>query len=610
MGEGKIMQKDLNWFEFKDVIRKPVKNDVWIPLWWIQSVKSAGSGHDIGDYEDFVFLNTVIAPPESKDELFKFECSDLNPVNGNDSKRWENIYIRADTVYDDGYEPLGEYAVLYHEFGRKAPCRHYLNHDLVFALDLIEQGDNWVRPAEGFDVVVRQHRDEKGELFKVDIKAKYLKDYLCAKGCGLFVCAFYERSSIFAERPDFGWPKGEEANKKVSKGCKWAGYMQPMDATGKVFPGKIHVSTFGYKEIHAEDDVPKFDPRDSENEMYAESKEIGDLPVSRYRVVSELRRFEWVDPGKKSVRAGDDEEASLEFYSESDGSLKGRDELEYPPQWLWFRNDVINRVLTYQGASFKWHTADTGTVQINSDWPLHFGVNKLGLINVFAKDIVGLPLWQQEIWKGYNVAPEGGVSEELLMSQMKCQPARTNPVEIDFLSTHDHLRQAFNWISGGKELFEHLPPTMEMHNRIHRFSVQNEDDLFLLAKEICKVTIDAFNIGALRSMLPKTEDIKKLRSRNLFGKFLAQYAGEDVARTAMSPLAYIYDLRCADAHIKSSEVQETMHHLHIDASQPLVEQAKMLIMMTYVSLARSIIIFQNEYRRREKEKSGSVEGCE
>lgn len=594
------MSKDLSWFEFKDIIRKPVKNDVWIPLWWIQSVKSSGSGHDIGDHEDFVFLNTVIAPEESKESLFTFECSDLNPVHGNESKRWDDVYVRADTVYNDGYEPLGEYAVLYHEFGRKASDRHYLNHDLVFALDLIEQGDNWVRPDEGFEIVIRQHRDNEGKIFKIEIKAKYLKDYLCAKECGLFVCAFYERSSIFASCPEFGWPKNGETNKLISEGCKWAGYVQPMDENGGVFPGKIHLSTFGFKDIRSEDDVPKFDPTGSDDNMYSESHVIDGLPVSRYRAVGELRRFEWIEPGEKSVRVGDDEEDALEFYAESDGRLKSGEELKYPQQWLWFRNDVINRILSYQGASFRWCTADTGVVQINSDWPLHFGINKLGLINVYAKDIVSLPRWQQEIWKGYNVAPEGGVSEELLLSQIKCQPAKTQPVEIDFLSTHDCLRQAFKWISGGQELFEHLPPVMEIHNKIHRFSVQKEDDLLTLAKEICKVTVDALNVSALRAMLPKTEEIRELRSRNLFGRFLAKFADDDVARTAMSPLAYIYDLRCADAHIKSSKITDTLKLLHIDTAQPLVRQAETIIMMAYVSLARSLVIFQNEYHKREK----------
>lgn len=593
------MAKDLRWFEFKDIIRKPVKNDVWIPLWWIQSVKSTGSGHDIGDFDDFVFLNTVIAPIESKEELFKFECSDLNPVNGNDSKRWEDIYIRADTVYGDGYEALGEYSVLYQEFGRKDSARHYLNLDLVFALDLIEQDDNWVRPEEGYDVVVRQHRDEDGKVYKIDIKAKYLKDYLSAKQCGLFVCEFYERSSIFSDLPDFGWPKKGEVNKKISEACKWAAYIQPMDESGKVFPGKIQVSTMGYKEIHAEDDIPKFDYAESDSEMYSETKEIDALPVSRYRAVSELRRFEWIEPGEKSVRVGDDEEDSLEFYSEADGSLKGRDDLEYPPQWLWFRSDVINRIISFKGASFKWYTADTGSVQLNGDWPLHFGVNKLGLINVFAKDIVELPLWQQEVWKGYNVTPEGGVSEELLMSQMKCQPASTNPVEIAFLSTHDHLKQAFEWISGGKALFENLPHVMDIHNKIHRFAVQKEDDLFDLAKEICKVTVDALDIGALRSLLPNTEEIKKLRSRGLFQRFLAQHSNDDMAKSAMSPLAYIYDLRCADAHIRSSSVDETLKLLHIDKCQPLVKQAEMLISMACLSLQRALVVFQQEYHRRE-----------
>lgn len=44
----------------------------------------------------------------------------------------------------------------------------------------------------------------------------------------------------------------------------------------------------------------------------------------------------------------------------------------------------------------------------------HFGVNDLGLITVFAKDIGRLDPWEQRIWSAHNVTPDGGPSRELV----------------------------------------------------------------------------------------------------------------------------------------------------------------------------------------------------
>jgi hypothetical protein len=68
-------------------------------------------------------------------------------------------------------------------------------------------------------------------------------------------------------------------------------------------------------------------------------------------------------------------------------------------------------------------------VSCSPDCGVHFGMNRLPLINAYAKDVALLPEWQQRIWAGHNVGPEGGVSEELLASQVRAQPARTQAPE-------------------------------------------------------------------------------------------------------------------------------------------------------------------------------------
>ena len=72
-----------------------------------------------------------------------------------------------------------------------------------------------------------------------------------------------------------------------------------------------------------------------------------------------------------------------------------------------------------------WFTQDTGKVGCASNLTIHFGVNKLGLINVLGKDIAEQPEWAQKIWVAHNACPEGGLSEELHMSQNLASPAST-----------------------------------------------------------------------------------------------------------------------------------------------------------------------------------------
>ena len=95
--------------------------------------------------------------------------------------------MRADTVYNYS-EPIGEYLVLFQCIGREASPKVHINQDLIFALGLIEEDGQWIRPSEGYDTVIRQTRNKEGEIYKVEIKSKYLRDYLCAKKDGGCVC--------------------------------------------------------------------------------------------------------------------------------------------------------------------------------------------------------------------------------------------------------------------------------------------------------------------------------------------------------------------------------------------------------------------------------------
>lgn len=77
--------------------------------------------------------------------------------------------------------------------------------------------------------------------------------------------------------------------------------------------------------------------------------------------------------------------------------------------------------LSIAGAGpLQWHTRDTGQVRCSPDSGVHFGMNKLGLVNVYAKDIALLPAWQQRLWVGFNVGPEGGLPRMAMSTCLRC----------------------------------------------------------------------------------------------------------------------------------------------------------------------------------------------
>ena len=129
---------------------------------------------------------------------------------------------------------------------------------------------------------------------------------------------------------------------------------------------------------------------------------------------------EWVDPDSVSRRVRRDKVApTIFFVVDASGARENRDTLGVGSRWLWFRPDVMMTLAHRRGGGLMWHTKYTGADWCSPDQSVHFGINRVGLINVYAKDIGELPEWQQQIWAGYNIGPDGGVSEELLASQMR-----------------------------------------------------------------------------------------------------------------------------------------------------------------------------------------------
>ena len=318
----------------------------------------------------------------------------------------------------------------------------HLNVDIATALDLRQEGDVWLKPDEGYIEVVRLHRDAAGQPMKLEMRTEHLRDYLAARQMALRLAWYRERDAIIRSADHIEWrdapPSIQEPHYRFE-----ARYHDLHEGSGMPFGGQSAVFTARRIDVYPEDDVPEFGPETDDN-VEAESRTFSHQGAKVFRVEGEIWCEEWVEPATHSVRVrGDKVPSATTFIIDASGQTQSGDEInnEDIGKYLWFRPEVIPDLLRRRGANWRWYTRETGGIKLTDGYGVHFGVNRLGLINAYAYDIGKLPEWQRRIWQGFNVAPEGGVSAELLDAQQRVTPASTHAPEA-------HLADALDAVDG------------------------------------------------------------------------------------------------------------------------------------------------------------------
>ena len=181
------------------------------------------------------------------------------------------------------------------------------------------------------------------------------------------------------------------------------------------------------------------------------------------------------------------------------------------------------------------------------------------------------------------MAPDGKVSEELLASQARGQPAKTIAPEMHLAEALAGLRE-MSRSAFGVTFVRDSERLAEVIAKCHRFRAVDEAGLLALAKDICRVTSDDFDVTALRKLLG-TPDVRELKSIRCLERVLAKKIDPADAGRIMAPLAGINDLRQADAHLKSAEWKGALELVGIDGSLPTVHQGYQLIRGCMRSLA-------------------------
>jgi hypothetical protein len=562
------------WFEMHDIRRRNFDKSVWIPLRAaFHNVCQGKYGYE-GYKKDFFGTGSIAVPKKNKNTVKKLGWMDIGISHQHSGHIEDDIYVPADIYRDYQGEFEGVHLVLNQLSYGDEPSIWHLNQDLVLSLGLKLEGNSWVCPQDGYIEVARLKMNDENRPALLEIKAQYLKDYLCARDMGLYMTSYFDRDMIVADASGISW--NGDSSKEENESVRWEGRIMPIHEGGDPFGEKMAVFHVARTDVEESDDIPDISSIPTDDNTKSETWERKFEGKKLYRVMGDLWRNDWIEPGKISPKVRGDKLASTVFFTiDAEGSKVNGDDLVHSGKWLWFKPDVIMALCHRRGGSLSFYTQDTGSVSCSYGDGVHFGINDLGYINVYAKDIGLLSVWQQQIWAGYNITPDGGVSKELLASQVRAEPAGTQAPE-DFLPKGIVIVNELSQKKLGIKLFREHEVIPDLFNKVHRFRSIDDPSFYALAKDLARLTADSLDTEAMQSIVPPPKKTKWGSLKSL-ENLLASKFNIDLVRKITAPFVGVYELRHADAHLPSSKLDDAFKLIDIDRSRPHIHQAYIML---------------------------------
>jgi hypothetical protein len=571
-----------SWFEMADLRRRRFATAVWVPLYSSEKIVAQGEYGQPGWSEEYLLAHSTAFAPEKRAEAERLDLHDFG--HNRVPHAYRNGEYKACEIYQrNDHEDLGVDFVFDQHLGNEHPRILHLSQDLVIALHLLQERDEWVRPEEDYAVVVRQRRDAKGEVVAIEIRSDCLRDYLAARGLALRLCYYRARNAVLADASHFSWPKDGLSEQLPHE--RFETRVWEIDETGGQYGAGVAVFTMWRTDVDPEEDVPVFG-RETDANTDGSSKHFRRGGVKYFRAQGELWRSEWIEPADMSERVrGDDPAERPSFIVDAAGERWPSSKLydQDIGRYLWFDPKLVPALLQKRGGGLTWYTQDTGRVWSMPDHKVHFGINRVGLITVYAYDVARLPVWQQRTWAAFNITPDGAVSGELLDAQMRTQPTNTFAPEDGIPELMDRLDELFSdWL--GAPLFKYHDATSTIVKTVHRFRALEQNGLLALAKDLARLTADRIDVAPLRTVCapPKGQTWGSLKSlENALGTILQK----DHARSLLTPLVGIYELRLGDAHLPSSAVDDAFDMIGIDRSTHAIGQGFQMLARTANALS-------------------------
>ena len=555
--------------------RRRFANATWVPL---RASHNDEQGQvrvtEVGYISEFFGCGSVAFAPEHREVAERLGWSQIGIGHSVQPYAYEDGYYSSIDQYQvNDKEAIGVELVFEHRQPVVGGMLWILNPDLVVALHLIKEGNNWVRPEEDFVVVAREVLDDEGHHRLIEIKREFLIDYLAARNLSLRLSYYRQRVEIVAALEGSEYATLENRQEQRDGGR----FELRIRSLKDIYGGSWASFRVWRTDVDADEDAPVMGP-ESDHNTASESSEGRRSGYEGVRVEGEFWRDEWIEHQGHSVRVrGDVDQTLPQFIVGTDGTRKASVDLntEDIGRWLWFRSSVVSDLLDHRGFSLEWFTAETGGIHSTSGYVTHFGINSSDLITVYAYDVARLAAWEQHIWAAHNVVPDGKVSNELLAAQVRTQPASTHAVE-DMLFMSMRMLEAGFRQEFSISLFTHDIDDASVMQQVSRFASKDQASLLRLAKELVRVFSDRLNVRDLRKLSSHAEK-EKLGSNKLLEDVLAQRVGADKARHIFGEIAGVYDMRVGDAHPTGSKIGDALKLAGIDENNSFLRQGEQLI---------------------------------
>jgi len=564
-----------DWILQKKETRRIFANATWVPLRASSNdEQSQARVSEVGYVSEYFGCGSVAFPPEHKEVAERLGWSDIGIGHNTGPYAFEDgDYSSIDQYQYNDKETIGVELVFEYQQHVVGGTLWILNPDLVVALHLIKEGNNWIRPEENFVVVAREVLDEKCNHRLIEIKREFLIDYLAARNLSLRLSYYRQRVENVADRENSEYAGLENQQEQRDSGR----YELRIRSLNDVYGGSWASFRVWRTDVDEEEDAPVMGPESDEN-TESESSKGERSGYKGVRVEGEFWRDEWIDHQGRSARVrGDADQNFPQFVIETDGTRMASAELnnEDIGRWLWFRSSVVSDLLGHRGFSLEWYTAETGGIRSTSGYVAHFGINYSDYVTVYAHDVARLDAWEQHVWAAHNVVPDGKVSDELLAAQVRVQPASTHAVEELLFKSMQMLEASFRQ-EFSISLYTHDIDEAAVRRQVSRFASTDQASLLRLAKEIVRVFSDRLNVRDLRTLSTHAEK-NKLGSNKLLQDILAQKVGVDKARDIFGPIVGAYDMRLGDAHPTGSKIGEALKLAGIDENKSFLRQGEQLI---------------------------------
>lgn len=571
-----------DWILMRKETNRAFASSTWIPLRAVEKIEK-GNIKSVGYTQNFFGCGTVAFSPTKThwvEQNIGWTSIGLIHQAIPQCSSDKNSYVPVD-LYKYG-EKDDEYGV-HLIFDHPQPTSHkrlwILNPDLIIALRLIKEGNNWVRPEENFTVVAREFFDQDGNHTKIEIKKEFLQDYLAARNLFLRLSYYRQRTenvfdiehSAYAELSSFS------ENRKLGQ------FELRINKLSKIHGGSWTLIRAHRTDFDEGEDVPLL-KSENDNNTVVEAFQGERKRILGTRVDGKFWGNEWIKHLDKSPRIrGDTEDNLPNFIIDTSGLTVPSQELnnEEIGRWLWFRPEVIKALLECRGFTMEWCTRDTGLIMSTSGFQTHFGLNSADLVNVYASDIARLAPWEQRIWAAHNVSPDGKLSKELSQAQILVTPADTIAPESLLFSELERLSEVFT-NKYGKELFTHQI-AQNAFKEISRFNCLNRPSLLTLSKNLVRVFSDRLNVNVLKE-ISSAKNKQSLGSIKLFESIISQTVEPDLAHSMFSVVVGVYQMRISDAHPTSSNIDEAIKLAKIDTSLKYLRQGEQLIFNYYEAI--------------------------